>query len=90
MFDDNSRYKDAVQYEMKDHRGRNVKVVATPFAPSQTILGYHLLKQGQRSDHLAARYLNNAAGFWRIALANDAMLPEALTEQSEIAIPDKK
>lgn len=90
MFDDNSRYKNAEQYDMKDCRGRSVKVVATPAAPVQTILGYHLLKQGQRLDHLAARYVNNPAGFWRIAEANDAMLPEALSEQSEIAIPNKK
>ena len=90
MFDDNSRYKNAEQYEMQDKRGRNVKVVATPKPLKQQILGYHLLKQGQRPDHLAARYLNNPAGFWRIADANDAMLPEALSEQPEIAIPTKK
>lgn len=90
IFDDNSRYKNAEQYEMQDHRGRTVKVVATPKAPSQSIMGYHLLKQGQRSDHMAARYLNNATGFWRIAEANDAMLTESLSEQPEIAIPNKK
>lgn len=90
MFDDKSRYKDVEQYEMQDLRGRTVPVVATPEAPIQSILGYHLLKQGQRPDHLAARYLDNAAGFWRIAEANDAMLAEALSEQPEIAIPDKK
>ena len=90
MFDDNSRYKDAEQYEMQDHRGRSIKVVATPAAPLQSILGFHLLKQGQRPDHLAARYLNNAAGFWRIAEANDTMLPEALSEKAEIAIPNKR
>lgn len=90
MFTDNSRYKKAIQYELKDHRGRTVKVVATPDAPQQNILGYHALKQGQRTDHLASRYLNDPAAFWRIAEANDAMLAESLTEQSEIAIPDKR
>lgn len=90
MFDDNSRYKDAEQYEMQDQRGRTVRVVATPPTRLQSVLGYHSLKQGQRTDHLAARYLNNAAGFWRIAEANDAMLPEALSEQPEIAIPNKR
>jgi len=90
MFDNNSRYKDAVEYEVDDARGRKVKAVANPKAKQQDILGFHLLKQGQRIDHLAARYLNNPAGFWRIAEANNAMLPEALTEQAEIAIPIKK
>ncbi len=90
MFDDNSRYKDVQQYTLQDHRGRKVTVVGVPNGPVQNLLGYHLLKQGQRTDHLAARYLNNAAGFWKIAEANDAMLPEALSERTEIAIPAKR
>ncbi len=90
MFTNESRYKKALQYELKDHRGRTVKVVATPDAPQQSILGYHALKQGQRVDHLASRYLNDPAGFWRIAEANDVMLSESLTEQPEIGIPDKR
>lgn len=90
MFDDNSRYANGQQYTVQDHRGRKVTVVGVPKAPTQSLLGYHLLKQGQRVDHLAGRYLNNAAGFWKIAEANDAMLPEALTERSEIALPNKR
>lgn len=90
MFDEKSRYKDKEQYLVKDRRGRTVQVVVVPEAPQQTLLGYHLLKQGQRPDHLAYKYLNNAAGFWRLAEANDAMLPEAMTEQPEIAIPNKR
>jgi hypothetical protein len=39
MFTDESRYKNATQYEVKDHRGRTVKVSATPDAPKNTILG---------------------------------------------------
>jgi hypothetical protein len=89
MFTTKSRYKNVAQYEVTDHRGRTVKVVATPAAAQQTIKGYHLLKQGQRTDHLASLYLNDTAGFWRIAEANDNMLPEALSEQAEIAIPNK-
>lgn len=90
MFDDASRYKDVVQYEQKDKRGRTVKVVAVPPAPLQTVMGYHLLKTGQKTDHLANRYLNNAAGFWRIAAVNEVMLAETLSELKEIAIPNKK
>lgn len=89
MFTDKSRYKNVEQYEVTDQRGRTVKVVAAAAAPPQTTRGFHLLKQGQRTDHLASLYLNDPAGFWRIAEANDAMLPESLTEQSEIAIPNK-
>jgi len=89
MFTDKSRYSKAAQYEVTDHRGRTVKVVAVPSAPEFSLKGYHLLVQGQRIDHLAWLYCKDQAGFWRIAEINDKMLPEALSEQSEIAIPDK-
>jgi hypothetical protein len=89
MFSDKSRYKDLTTYESVDSRGRTVKVVAVPNKPNKAVLGIHALKQGQRIDHLASRYINDEAGFWRIAEANDVMLAEALTEQQEIAIPTK-
>lgn len=89
MFDDKSRYKKREQITVKDRKGREVKVVTPTEATAQPILGYHLRKQGQRTDHLAAKYLNNPAGFWQISEANDAMLPEALTEKQEVAIPAK-
>lgn len=89
MFSEKSRYRNVAQYEVVDQRGRTVKVVAAASPPKQSIKGFHLLTQGQRTDHLASLYLNDQAGFWRIAEANGSMLPEALTEQAEIAIPTK-
>jgi hypothetical protein len=89
MFDDKSRYKEAQTCQRTDRRGRNVTVTGTPPAAQENFLGYHLRIQGQRLDHMAYRYLNNGAGFWRICDLNDVMLPEALSEASEIAIPRK-
>lgn len=89
MFDAKSRYAKAATYVVKDARGRTVTVVAPPPPPDQVLLGIHLLKQGERLDLLAARYLNDPTGFWRIAEENNAMLPEALTEAREIEIPVK-
>jgi hypothetical protein len=89
MFDEKSRYFKTEQYQLPDRRGRMVPVMAVPAAPQQNILGYHVWKQGQRPDHLSAKYLGDPAGFWRIGEANDAMLAEALSEQTEIAIPQK-
>jgi len=57
---------------------------------NELLLGIHLLRQGERTDHLALRYLGNPAAFWRICEINDAMLPEAITERREIAIPTGK
>ena len=87
MFDTKSRYAKAEQQQVKDSRGRRVNVVVPPPAPNQPLLGIHLLRQGERIDHLAAKYLNDPAGFWRIAERNDVMLPDALALAREIEIP---
>ena len=87
MFDPKSRYAGLPTYTVTDHRGRAVAVVAVPPQPVQALLGIHVLRQGERLDHLAQNYLDNPAGFWRICELNEVMLAEALTEQREIAIP---
>ncbi len=87
MFDSKSRYRNATRYHVKDHRGRTVLVVSVPDGPDDRVIGFHRLRQGQRLDHLAKKYLNNASGFWRICEANNVMQPEMLSEAPEIAIP---
>lgn len=89
MFTPPSRYASVHPQIVPDARGRSVPVVLPPAAPAQTLLGIHALRQGERLDHLAARYLSDPAGYWRIAEQNDVMLPEALTERAEIEIPRK-
>jgi len=89
MFDPKSRYLKAETYVVTDARGRQVTVVASPPPPAQVLLGIHLLRQGERLDLLAAKYLSDAAGYWRIAEQNNVMLPDALTEAREIEIPAK-
>ncbi|MGA9772084.1 MAG: hypothetical protein WBV94_23835 [Blastocatellia bacterium] len=90
MFDSKSRYAAVATYTVTDHRGRAVEVVAVPERIEESTLGFHVLRQGERLDHLAQRYLENAAGFWRICELNNVMLPETLTEAREIAIPAGK
>ena len=87
MFDANSRYARQDTYTLKDRRGRSVQVVVSPEAPRQEVLGYHLMQQGQRLDHIAYHYLDDAAGFWRLCELNNVMFPEMLTEADELAIP---
>ena len=89
MFDEKSRYAKLESYEVMDRRGRTVKVVPVPPAPREEFLGVHLLRQGQRLDHLAAKYLGDPAGFWRICELNDVMHAEVLTEAREVEIPVK-
>lgn len=89
MFDDKSRYAKLTPYAAVDRRGRTVAVVPAAERPVQAELGVHSHRQAERADHLAARYLQDATGYWRIAEHNDVMLPEALSEALEIAIPAK-
>lgn len=88
VFDPKSRYvKNAETYQTVDRRGRTVVAVTPADAPTQTKLGIHRRKQGQRLDHLAAFYVKDANGFWRIAELNGVRLPEALSEADFIDIP---
>lgn len=88
VFDEKSRYvKNASIYEATDRRGRKVAALTAANKPAQTLLGEHLRKEGQRLDHLANFYLQDANGFWRICELNDAMLPDALAEVDILRIP---
>jgi hypothetical protein len=89
MFDKNSRYKNSKIYQVPGADGNLVNVVSVPCKPNEKPLGIHKLQQGQRLDHLASKYLNDPAGFWRICEINDVMLPEVLSEANEIIIPTK-
>lgn len=87
MFDAKSRYLSAAAYFVTDGRGRTVQVVTAPAPTPRPSLGFHVRREGERLDHLAARYLANPAGFWRIADHNRVMIVEALSEALEIDIP---
>ncbi|MGD1939772.1 MAG: LysM domain-containing protein [Leptolyngbyaceae cyanobacterium] len=43
------------------------------------LLQLHTVTEGDRLDNITARYLDDPEQFWRIADANRAMHPEALT-----------
>ena len=79
--------KHARTYQTIDRRGRTVVAVTAATKPVQVTLGVHRRKQGQRLDHLAAFYLKDNCGFWRICELNEVMIPEALSEAQFIDIP---
>jgi hypothetical protein len=89
MFDPKSRYVTLVTYTVVDGRGRLVTVVPAAEDPHETLLGFHLRREGQRIDHLAFHYLTDPAGYWRICELAGVMLPEALTEARDVPIPTK-
>lgn len=89
VFDPKSRYVKPVlePYVVVDRRGREVKVLPMVEPPQETLVGQYVRKQGQRLDHLAASFLADPHGYWRIAELNGAVLPDALIEAPRISIP---
>jgi hypothetical protein len=89
IFDPKSRYVVAKlkPYVTTDPRGRRVLALPVPDAPREVSAGEHVMKEGQRLDHLAAAYLGDPHGYWRICELNDAMLPDALLERETVKIP---
>lgn len=87
IFDPKSRYARAETYLTTDRRGRTVTALTAAERPAQAPLGDHRRRDGQRLDHLAAFYLLDPNGFWRLAEHNDAMLPDALAETAIVRIP---
>ena len=90
VFDAKSRYlKYSATARAADRRGREVNFLLPATIPEQAELGQHRRKQGQRLDRLAAHYLDDGAGFWRIARMNDAINPDAAAEIPLVKIPVK-
>jgi hypothetical protein len=90
MFDDKSRYARLPPVPLADARGRTVEVVPPAPKPRQTLRGIHRRKENERADHLAALYVADAAGYWRLAEMNDAMTAEVLGELREVEIPNPR
>ena len=64
--------------------GTTVSYVRRRFIPSPeqlTVLQEHTLVQGERLDHLAAKYFGDPELFWRLCDANVVMRPGDLTEE---------
>lgn len=89
-FDPDSRYvRFATVYTVRDRNGREVQALTPAKIAPQVELGEHLARQGQRLDHLAARYLDVATGYWMIAHHHGAMSADVLTDAPVIRIPVK-
>ena len=89
VFDRKSRYvKPPLEaYSVRDRRGREVKALPMTEAPREQAVGEYVKKQGQRLDHIAASFLADPNGFWRLAEANGALVPDALEEAERLKVP---
>ena len=82
-FPANSRYAASTTLIHSRADGQQVAYISRRFAPQLedfATLSEHVVLQGERLDHLAARYFGDPELFWRIADANGVLRPEALTD----------
>jgi hypothetical protein len=84
QFPPNSRYHGVPTRTLILPGGKTVVYLSRRFVPPPerfALIQEHVVVEGDRLDNLAARYLGDTEAFWRIADANNAMRPDALTEQ---------
>jgi hypothetical protein len=86
MFPTTSRYYGLELANLKLADGREVAYVRRRFLPlaKATLLTEHMVTQDERLDNITAHYLGDPEQFWRVADANDALQPEALTAPEQI------
>src|SRR5687768_9204771 len=94
-----SRYHgiEIAKYEMPPGKGetepREIAYLRRRFLPplsksgEEPVLTEHVVTQGERLDNITARYLGDPEQFWRVCDANNAMLPQALTEEIGRRLP---
>jgi hypothetical protein len=86
LFTPASRYFNAQTYQATTSTGATVAALVIPGPRSPAPVGYHPRADGDRLDLLAARYLNDPTGFWRLCDANNSLVAGALEARSLIGI----
>lgn len=84
LFPSTSRYYGIATAEYQPPAGPLVRYLLRRFVPPPELFAQvqeHYVKERDRLDNIAALYLGDPEQFWRIADANRAMRPEALTER---------
>ena len=85
MFDPGSRYATLEILTRTGPDGREINYLARRFVPAPapgTVIREHVVTEGDRLDHIAARYLGDPELFWQIADVNGGMRAEALAEET--------
>lgn len=65
-------------HEIEDERGRTVRYKGLRIIPDEATDRSHTVKEGERLDHLAHRYLEVPERYWRICDANRTLWPPDL------------
>lgn len=89
MIDPDSRYARLAETPLtyKDSAGKEIQFVSrrflAPLSTFQTLTTVDV-HRGDRLDLIAARTLGAAEAWWRVAEANEALDPRALTEPADV------
>lgn len=78
-----SRYYYVETATVESGEGKTIVYLKRRFVPPPerfSLLLEHSVAQGERLDHITARFLGDPEQFWRICDANRAMRPDELTE----------
>ena len=82
MFFKGSRYAAVPYHEIVDPAtGRTIRYKTTRFIPETRAVRGHLVRDGERLDHVAFAHFRDAERFWRICDANAAMRPGELVAE---------
>lgn len=79
-----SRYYGIETVKLQTADDQTVVYLRRRFLPAPerfALLQEHVVSQGERLDQISASFQGDPEAFWRIADANAAMRPEALTEE---------
>ena len=82
-FPANSRYNKTALASLKRPDGTEVAYLRRRFAPPPenfALLQEHTVTEGERPDHIAAKYFGDPEQFWRLCDANGAVRPDELLE----------
>jgi hypothetical protein len=83
MFEPTSRYFD-LETTTRTADGREVRYVRRRFLPpvsTGAVFVEHSVSEGERLDHITARYLGDPELFWQLCDVNNALRPEELTAE---------
>jgi hypothetical protein len=84
MFEPTSRYADLETATLVLPDGSEVRYVrrrVLPAAEPGVAFAEHTVTQGERLDHIAARYLGDPELFWQLCDVNNALRPDELTTE---------
>ena len=83
VFPPTSRYHQTPLGTLTQPDGRQLAYLKRRLVPPPerfALLQEHVVSEGERLDHIAARYLGDPEQFWRICDANGAIRPDELLD----------